>query len=124
MGICGVVDGRSVRVGNMMLMQKAAPEYDFFKLQTLEDMYLPQGASICYVCVENSVLGAIVVSDCVRGDARQAINKLQRRHLTVGMLTGKIWDSSSGRRDNLHKASLWFAACISASKTAKLNAES
>jgi len=88
MGIAGIVDERSVWVGNMMLVQKAMPKYDVSNLQSLEETYLPQGASICYVCVEDSIMGAIVVSDCLRADAAHAVQKLQKRHLTVGMLTG------------------------------------
>ena len=88
MGISGVVDERTVQVGNMSLMRKAVPEYDFTKLELLEDKYMPQGASLAFVCVDDSVVGAIVVSDSVRTDAKQAVEKMHKKHLTVGMLTG------------------------------------
>eukprot|EP00803_Ostreobium_quekettii_P005640 evm.model.scf_588.1 EVM.evm.TU.scf_588.1 scf_588:5120-12616(-) len=88
LGISGVMGDQSVRVGNIDLMRKCVPDADLNALRKLEDVYVSQGASLCFVCVESDVIGAIAVADTLREDARVAIGKMHARKLVVGMLTG------------------------------------
>eukprot|EP00803_Ostreobium_quekettii_P001521 evm.model.scf_1448.4 EVM.evm.TU.scf_1448.4 scf_1448:19652-28364(+) len=88
LGITGDVEGRLVSIGNITLMQKEARNSDVSRLVSLEDTYVSQGASLCFVCVDAMVMGCVAVADSVREDAKEAIKRLQRRKLVVGMLTG------------------------------------
>jgi len=88
LGISGVRGRQSVRVGNIDLMRKCVPDADLNALRQLENVYVSQGASLCFVCVESDVIGAIAVADTLREDARIAIEKMHARKLVVGMLTG------------------------------------
>ena len=87
LGVTGVVDGRSVAVGNPRLMQSlgiAVPP----ELAVRADQLERDGATLAWVAEENQVAGIIAVSDPVRATSAAAVASLKRMGLEVIMLTG------------------------------------
>jgi len=86
-GICGVVQGRRVWVGNQGLMRETGVGFDgvvLSRIQALES----QGKTVVVVGAERP-LGLIAVADTVRPAARRVVEELRRQGIThLVMLTG------------------------------------
>ena len=109
-GVCGLVDGESVAVGNaayLASMGVTAPALD------TDDCVL-------YAAREGKYLGAILVSDVEREDAREALAALRRMGLSP------LYLLSGDRKTRVEKTSLSlgldgaFAACLPADKARAL----
>lgn len=66
-GIKGMVNGKSVLVGNFKLMIKEQVEASFEESDTF----------IIYVAVDNAIVGEIYLSDQIKSEAKQVINDLK-----------------------------------------------
>jgi Cu+-exporting ATPase len=85
-GAVGVVEGRTVAIGNALLMgdfqiSSAALEGDGARLAA-------EGRTPMYVAVDGVLAGLIAVSDPIKPTSRAAIGRLRRMGLDVVMLTG------------------------------------
>ena len=78
LGLCAVVDGRRIFIGNSRLMNRQGV---FCHL-----VHDPRAAG--HVAVEKEYAGHILISDTIRKDAGRLIRWLHRRQLAVVMLTG------------------------------------
>ena len=76
-GASGIVNGKKVTVGNKMLISGG-------------DDNLPKDATPIYVAVDDKYMGVILVSDTIRPEAGEAINRLHQMNIKVAMLTGDI----------------------------------
>lgn len=78
-GVCARVDGRKVYVGNMRLMQR----------ENLTVMTEHKEGTVCYVAVDGTYAGCIVISDVVKPTTKDAIAGLKKNGIkkTI-MLTG------------------------------------
>ena len=78
LGLCAVVDGRRVYIGNNRLMNR----------QGVFCHLVPEPGTAVHVAVENEYAGHILISDVIRKDAGRLIRWLHRRQLAAVMLTG------------------------------------
>lgn len=78
MGICAVVDGRRVYVGNTRLMNR----------QGVFCHLVAEPGTAVHVAVEKEYAGHILISDTIRKDAGRLIHWLHRRQIATVMLTG------------------------------------
>ena len=78
-GVCAVVDGVRVAVGNGALMKKLGIAYDA----------CPSVGTIAYVSADDACIGYLDISDTVKPDAKKAIDALRRVGARrIVMLTG------------------------------------
>ncbi len=85
-GAFGVVDGRSVVVGNRALLAEWA--IDATPLTTRADELAGAGRTVVYVAVDGMLRGLIAITDPVRAHSTRAIERLRQMDLAVVMLSG------------------------------------
>ncbi len=85
-GAFGVVDGRSVVVGNRALLADWA--IDATPLTTRADELAGAGRTVVYVAVDGTLRGLIAIADPVRDHSTRAIERLRQMNLAVVMLSG------------------------------------
>lgn len=79
LGVNAVVDGKEIFVGNEKLMQEENIEY--IKCNEI--------GTILYVAINNQFKGSIIISDKIKTDAKEAIEKLKKNNIKkIVMLTG------------------------------------
>ena len=79
LGVNAVVDGKEIFVGNEKLMQEKNIEY--IKCNEI--------GTILYVAINNQFKGTIIISDKIKADAKEAIEKLKKNDVKkIVMLTG------------------------------------
>ncbi|MFZ5828420.1 MAG: copper-translocating P-type ATPase [Bacillota bacterium] len=85
-GVRGTVEGRSVAIGNLKLMQQL--ELDPGALALRAEALASEGRTPFYVAIDGAVAGLVAVADTIKPTAREAIARLQAMGLEVIMLTG------------------------------------
>ena len=80
------VDGRKVLLGSRKLM--ANHDIDTSDLDDAAEQAMTRAQTPVYVAVDEAVAGLISVSDAIKPDSREAIQRLQRAGITVVLLTG------------------------------------
>ncbi len=85
-GASGVVDGRSIAVGNRALMLESGIATEAWERQAEE--LAGQGATTLYAAVDGKVAGLLAVSDPIKKSARGAVQQLQKDGLRIVMITG------------------------------------
>mgnify|MGYP001630498749 FL=1 len=79
LGVRAVIDGESVLVGNEKLMKENC--IDYIKSEEI--------GTILYIAVNNIFAGTIVISDKIKTDAKETIDKLKKDNIKkIVMLTG------------------------------------
>ena len=79
LGVRAVIDGESVLVGNEKLMKEIC--IDYIKSEEI--------GTILYIAVNNKFAGTIVISDKIKTDAKETIDKLKKDNIKkIVMLTG------------------------------------
>jgi Cd2+/Zn2+-exporting ATPase len=78
-GIVGVLNGKSIACGNEKLLDE---------LGVRRNDAPSQGGSVVYVVIEGRHAGTIVVSDKVKENARETMERLHKDHVALAMLTG------------------------------------
>lgn len=79
LGVRAVIDGESVLVGNEKLMKENC--IDYIKSEEI--------GTILYIAVNNKFAGTIVISDKIKTDAKETIDKLKKDNIKkIVMLTG------------------------------------
>ena len=85
-GVVGKIDGRSVAIGNVRLMQDAA--IDSTSLQVEADHLRKDGATAILVAIDGRPAGVIAIADPIKSTTPAAIKELTSAGLHVVMLTG------------------------------------
>ena len=81
LGVRAVIDGESVLVGNEKLMKENC--IDYIKSEEI--------GTILYIAVNNKFAGTIVISDKIKTDAKETIDKLKKDTIKkIVMLTGDM----------------------------------
>ena len=85
-GVRGEVEGRSILLGNIKLMQEQNISLDALREQaaTLSD----EGKTPMFVAIDGQLGGIIAVSDTLKANSQEAVARLHRLGLEVLMLTG------------------------------------
>ncbi len=77
-GISAVVDGKQVSIGNATYMKEIGAQY--------RDCH--REGTIVHVAVAGEYMGHIVITDSLKGDAKQAVSQLREMGVESAMLTG------------------------------------
>jgi Cu+-exporting ATPase len=85
-GVVGVVGGRRVAVGNLVLLRELG--VDAAPLTARADGFAAQGWTPMYVAVDATVAGLVAVADPVKPTSAEAVARLERLGLQTVMLTG------------------------------------
>ncbi len=79
-------DGRKIFAGNRRLMEEN--RIDITDLSSDVSSLLESGKTLVFVAEEKELLGVIAVSDTVKKDAKESIEKLKKMSIKTVMLTG------------------------------------
>ncbi len=91
LGVAGMVDGSTVRVGRRNWLAEQNPQLDFGTMAG-EKYAEPEGLSTLYVVRDGKVLGWIGLEDRTRDEAREAVDNLRELGIReVAMITGDRW---------------------------------
>jgi Cu+-exporting ATPase len=85
-GIEGRVMNAQVVFGNAQLMEENS--IDLSQIKAKSDAFASEAKTPMFIAIDNELAGIIAVSDPVKSDSVEAINRLQRQGLRVVMLTG------------------------------------
>ncbi len=85
-GAVGVVDGRSMAVGNAGLMSDRG--IDSTPLSNAVDQLAADGKTPMYVAIDNVLAAIVAVADPIKDTSREAIRRFHQLGLEVVMLTG------------------------------------
>jgi Cu+-exporting ATPase len=91
-GVTGIVEERSVAVGNELMMEELPVDTSFAR-GTVSD-FSRQGKTPVFVAVDRKLAGIIAVADAIRSESRSAVDEMKKMGLEVVLLTG----------DNAHAA--------------------
>ena len=86
-GVTAKVAGKALCIGNERLLQANEAT---IPAQAMEeaDRYIREGSTVIYVAEEKQFLGFLVLSDTMRGDSADMIQKLQEQGIVPMLLTG------------------------------------
>lgn len=86
MGITGEVDGQTVAVGNLKLLESLNINAD--ELSKKADIERAEGKIVMLVAVDSTAVGFIAITDPIKESAAEAIHNLHAQGIKVVMLTG------------------------------------
>ena len=85
-GVTGVVDGRSVAIGNRVLMEEKG--ITIAAQDTVAESLRREGQTVMFVAVDGSLAGLLAAADPVKAGTPDAIRRLQADGMRIVMLTG------------------------------------
>ena len=85
-GVMGTVDGHSVAIGNLHLLEELSIEAGGL-LQQAEALR-EEGQTVMFLMVDGRVIGLLGVADPIKESSREAIRMLQEDGMRILMLTG------------------------------------
>lgn len=117
-GVSGIVNEQEIKIGTPALYeelnQRLPPE-----LQKSTEREKGAGRTIVYVVINNQPVGAIVLSDVIRDESRQAIQQLKKQQIRVAMITGDSQDVAASVAKEL-EIDKYFAEVLPEHKTEKV----
>jgi Cu+-exporting ATPase len=85
-GVRGLVDGRSVSLGNPALMEELG--IDPKELSTQAEQLRATGQTVVFVGLDGRAAGLLAIADPIKGTTAEAIRELHEQGIRVVMLTG------------------------------------
>lgn len=85
-GVKGVVDGKSLAIGNQTLMEQLGVDVSAVASQAQE--LRADGASVMHLAVDGKLAGLLAVSDPVKATTADALDSLRKSGLRIIMATG------------------------------------
>jgi Cu+-exporting ATPase len=85
-GVTGKVDGRSVAIGNTMLMMEKM--VDAFALHDAAENLREEGATVMFVAFDGQLAGLLAVADPIKESSQEALRQLRDEGLRIVMATG------------------------------------
>ncbi len=86
-GVSGQIDGKEILVGGQAILEGVkSPLTD--KLRGEIEIENKKGKTIIYALDRGSILGALALSDLIRGESREALRALKEEGVRVAMVTG------------------------------------
>jgi len=86
-GVTAIIDGKTVAAGNEKLLKKDGIGID----KTVSDQiqkYLSDGCTVTYISVDKTLAGYIVLSDSIREESANMIDRIKKLGITPVLLTG------------------------------------
>lgn len=99
-GVTGKIDGKSVLLGNRLLMESQNVDTSAFEEDA--DQLRQDGATVIFAAVENQICGLIAIADPIKETTEAAITALQKDGIRVVMLTGDNQTSAEAVARKLH----------------------
>lgn len=85
-GVSGVVNGKTIALGNQAMMDKAG--VDIASAQEEADAFRGDGDTVMFVAIDGELAGLVAVADPIKPNAAQTIDALHRAGLRIIMATG------------------------------------
>ena len=85
-GVAGVIEGRRVDIGNLLMMQARAIDVTMLE-KTAEDLR-GEGATAIFVAIDGKPSGVLAIADPIKATTAEAIQSLRDAGIRVVMLTG------------------------------------
>ena len=85
-GVTGVIEGRRVDIGNLLMMQAGAIDVAALE-KTAEDLR-GEGATAIFVAIDGKPSGVLAIADPIKATTAEAIRSLRDAGIRVVMLTG------------------------------------
>lgn len=85
-GVVGRIEGRSVALGNIKLMEDL--NVDVSSMAKQADDLRGDGATVIFMAVDHSVSGLLAIADPVKATTPEAVKALQKAGIRIVMLTG------------------------------------
>src|SRR5690554_6888982 len=92
-GVTGVVDGKKLALGNDKMMEEAGAKLSN-QLQHKIQEEQKKGKTVPMLSVDGKVVGFVVVADKIKETSKQSIVELQKKGVSVIMLTGDNHDTA------------------------------
>ncbi len=99
-GVTGIVDGHSVALGNISLMQSLS--VDFEGLTAAAEAGCSEGQTVMLVAIDGSAAGLIGVADPIKQSTHEAIRDLHAEGVKIVMLTGDNHTTATAVADKLN----------------------
>lgn len=99
-GVTGRIDGKSVLIGNRLLMASHGVDTSAFEDEA--DRLRVDGATVIFTAVEGRVCGLLAIADPIKETTEAAITALQKDGIRVVMLTGDNRTSAEAVARKLH----------------------
>lgn len=99
-GVTGKIDGKSVLIGNRLLMESQGVDTSAFEEKA--DQLRVDGATVIFTAVDGQVCGLIAIADPIKPTTEAAITSLQKDGIRVVMLTGDNQTSAEAVARKLH----------------------
>jgi Cu+-exporting ATPase len=98
-GVTGIVDGHSVALGNIKMMQSQG--VDFEDLSTMAEAERAQGQTVMLVAINGKAAGLVGVADPIKQSTPEAIGDLHAEGVKIVMLTGDNLTTAKAVADQL-----------------------
>lgn len=117
-GVSGTVNEHEIKIGSPALFEEMGQTLPPELIKST-DKEKGAGKTIVYVIKDNRPIGAVVLSDIIRDESRQAIQQLKKQQIQIAMITGDSKDvaASVARELNIDK---YFAEVLPKHKTDKV----
>jgi Cu+-exporting ATPase len=99
-GVRGTVGGRTLALGNAVLMAQAGVEGSALGAEA--ESLRNDGASVMHLAIDGALAGLVVVSDPVKPTTPNAVEALHRAGLRLVMATGDAWTTARAVGRRLH----------------------
>ncbi|MCP4983215.1 MAG: heavy metal translocating P-type ATPase, partial [Gammaproteobacteria bacterium] len=99
-GVTGSIDGRSVALGNLKLMQALAVDVQPLSMQA--DAARAEGQTVMLIAIDGKAAGLISVADPVKQSTPEAIHDLHAEGIRIVMLTGDNLTTAQAVADKLN----------------------
>lgn len=86
-GVSGNIDGKTVLVGNLKLMEAEHIQLNQ-EVLTKANEAQAKGKTVPFVAVDGNLVGFVVISDAIKPSSKLAIQQLQKHGVNVMMMTG------------------------------------
>jgi len=98
-GVAGIVDGHSVALGNIKMMQSQG--VDFEDLSTTAEAGRAQGQTVMLIAIDGEAAGLVGVADPIKLSTPEAIRDLHSEGVKIVMLTGDNLTTAKAVADKL-----------------------
>lgn len=110
-GVTALVEGKHIKAGNLKLMSGNKKLKLSHSFAVGAEKYLNEGSTVIYVAIDNALAGYLVLSDTVREESRQTIERLCEIGVQPVLLTGDNENSAAAIAKQLHIEKV-HASCL------------
>ena len=100
-GVTAILEGRAVAAGNEKLLQKDGIRLDK-AVSDQTQKYLSDGCTVIYISVDKTLAGYIVLSDTIRKESAEMIDRVKKIGVTPVLLTGDNENAARTIGEKLH----------------------